>query len=339
MVRATNINEIAKLADVSTATVSRVMNNKSIVHEDTRRKILQIARERNYRPGAGAGRRTDGVRTIGLVMPSNIGDFFYGIENEIRRRKHRLVFSTFDGTAESLKDIMEYMESAAVDGIILMAPQAELDVKDIISDMLVPVVTFSTPSISACSTSIRIDNVQGAFVAVDHLAKVHRHRKIAMIKGPGRNVDSEERHEGYMDALSKNGINARSEFIVEGDFSMQSGFYAFSRLFSLAEKPDAIFIANDIMAVGAYEAAKARGMTVGRDIALVGFDDIQLSALIRPALTTVHVHFDELGVKALSHLSDIIEGKSERNEIHEEKISSGLIIRESCGCKVENRIL
>ncbi|HCE42448.1 MAG TPA: hypothetical protein DET40_02745 [Lentisphaeria bacterium] len=339
MVKPININEIAKLADVSTATVSRVMNNKSIVQEDTRRKILQIAREMNYRPGFTAGRKADGVRTVGLVMPSNIGDFFYGIENEIKRMKHRLVFSTYNGSEESLRDIMQYMESVSVDGIILMAPQAEIDVKGIISDMLVPVVTFSTPSGSGCSTSIRIDNAQGAYVAVEHLIKLHKLRKIAMIKGPGRNIDSDERLGGYMNAHEKYGIHVKPNFIVEGDFTMQSGFLAFSRLVSMNEMPDAVFVANDVMAVGAYEAAKARGLVIGRDIAIIGFDDIQLSSLIRPSLTTVHVHFDELGVKALSHLIKIIEGEAGRNEIHDERISSGLIIRESCGCKIENRIL
>ncbi|HBC88889.1 MAG TPA: hypothetical protein DCZ94_18250 [Lentisphaeria bacterium] len=339
MVKVTNINGIAKLAGVSTATVSRVMNNKSIVHEDTRRKILQIARDMNYRPGLAGGKKDGGIRTIGLIMPSNISDFFYGIENEIKRMKHRLLFSTYHGSEESLRDIMEYMESLCVDGIILMVPQAEINVRDLLSDTLVPVVTFSTPSGIGCCTSIRIDNAQGAYVAVEHLIKNHRHKKIAMIKGPGRNIDSEERLQGFMDAHGKNGIPVKSNFIVEGDFTYQSGFYAFSRLVSLPERPDAVFAANDVMAAGAYEAAKARGLVIGRDIAIVGFDDIQLSGLIKPSLTTVHVHFNELGVKALSHLVNIIEGRTDRNEMHDERISSGLIIRESCGCKVENRIL
>ncbi len=339
MVKPTNINEIAKLADVSTATVSRVMNNKGIVHEDTRRKILQIVKERNYRPGFSARRKSDDVRTIGLVMSSNISDFYCGIENETRRLRQRLIFSTYEGSEKSLREVVEYMESLALDGIILMVPQAEINIRNIISDMLIPVVTFSTPSGNYCGTSIRIDNVQGAYVAVEHLIKTHKYRKIAMVKGPGRNIDSDERLKGYADAHERHGIPVKPEFIVEGDFNFRSGFYAFSRLLSLTDRPDAVFVANDMMALGAYEAAKARGLVIGKDIAIVGFDDILSARLVKPALTTVHVHYDELGAKALRLLMKMIDGELAFNEKHDVKIQSGLIIRESCGCSMEGRLI
>lgn len=328
-----NISKIAEMADVSTATVSRVMNNTGPVRKDTRQKIIRIVRELSYVPVTGENGNKTATKNICLLMPYLINDLCTHIDYESSIRKCNLVFSTYHDDEKILRNVIQSMMAVPVDGFIIIAPQEEINFKEIISEIYLPVIMVNTADESCSNVSFNIDNPQGVSAAVDHLVKHHGFAKIAMIKGPWKNKDADERFLGFKDSLERNGILFKPEYFVDGDFSYLSGFYGLSRLLSLAERPEAVFVANDMMAIGAYDAAKNWNLEVGKDIAIIGFDDIEISRIIKPSLTTVCSHFSELGVKALNYLSGLIDGEIDRNKLHHEKISSALIIRESCGCK------
>jgi len=183
--------------------------------------------------------------------------------------------------------------------------------------------------------SINIDNYQGALTAVSHLIS-HGYKNIAMIQGPSGNCDAEERYRGFEDALIQNNIPIKKELIVPGEFKVHSGYYGFTRLINQNIKPDAIFAANDMMAIGVYEAARAAGLKIPEDVSVVGFDDIQLGRLLYPRLTTIHVPISELGKKAVGYLFKMIDGDVDSKSPYREELSVGLVIGGSCGCKAGN---
>ena len=331
-----NINEIARRAGVSIATVSRAFNNNGSVREETRRKILQLAREFNYKPNPIARslsrKKTD---TIGVILPELVDEFFMdiirGIDEEGYRTNHYVMISSSHSQRNIVQTLLEFMSSGRVDGVILMAPQMQDKLTEILRQSKRPVVLLNGRKDLDNISCFNINNYQGAFTVVEHLIG-HGYKNIAIIQGAEGNCDAEERFRGYRNALINNNINIQNSFIVPGDFSAKSGYYGFSRLMSQPNKPEAIFAANDMMAIGAYEAARNSNLKIPHDVALVGFDDIYLSRLLSPRLTTVHVPIVELGTKAMRYLLNMIAGKVNPKSSHYEELSTGLVIGGSCGC-------
>jgi LacI family transcriptional regulator len=336
-----NISEIAKLAGVSTATVSRALNNKGPIREDTRRKILKIAREVNYRPSVVAqslaGKKT---QTIGLILPEIEGAFYTSminaIDRELKKFNYYLLVSSSHSQFDITEDIINLMSSGRIDGVMLMAPLIYRELPAILPKINLPIVTINTGKALASVSVFNVDNYQGAYAMTEHFIEQGL-KRIATIKGPEGNFDSAERFRGYLDALKDNGIKFQKQYAVTGDFTNKGGYYGFSRLICLRERPQAIFAANDMTALGVYEAARNMKIRIPEDIVVGGFDDIYLGRMVSPQLSTVHVPAAELGIKALQHLLKIIRGEV-KNGGYEETLSTGLIIRESSRCsqKEEN---
>jgi LacI family transcriptional regulator len=330
-----NIFEIAERAGVSTATVSRALNNKGSIREDTRQRIIEIAREVNYRPNfltqSLARKKT---QTIGLILPEIEGAFYTSMINaidcELKKNNYYLLVSSSHSQFDITDDIINLMSSGRVDGVILMAPLIYRELPAILNKIRLPIVTVNAgPPMNNVSV-FNIDNYQGAYAMTEHFIEQGLER-IATIKGPEGNFDASERFRGYLDALKDNGIKFRKQYAVTGDFTNKGGYYGFSRLICLRERPQAIFAANDMTALGVYEAARNMGINIPGDVVVGGFDDIYLGRMVSPQLTTVHVPAAELGVKALQHLLKIIRGEA-KNGDYEETLSTGLIIRESSRC-------
>ncbi len=335
-----NINEIAKKSGVSIATVSRVMNNKGPVKQETKQKILQIANELNYKPSpiarGLARKKTD---TIGVILPELVDEFFMniirGIDEEADRHNRYLMVSSSHSQRNDVEKILEFMGSGRVDGVILMAPSMQKEIYDIISKSKRPVVLLNCYPEMDGLVSFGIDNYRGAYLITEHLIS-HGYKKIGMIKGPEINADANTRFMGFRDALEKNGINYDPSFVIPGDFSIQSGYHGFSRLMGQQDKVEAVFMANDMMAIGAYEAAKNINITIPNDVAVVGFDDIFPSRILTPRLTTVHIPIVELGSRAMNYLLKMIDGEIDPQKPHKEMLSTGLVIGGSCGCNNDN---
>ena len=331
-----NIKEIAQKAGVSIATVSRVMNNNGSVREETRRKILQIVQEFNYKPNTIArslSRRQ--TETIGVILPELVDEYFTdiirGIDEEAYRTRNYVIVSSSHRQRNTVETLLEFMGSGRVDGVILMAPKIQNEIYAHIQKSNKPVVLLNSCEGLDNFVCFNINNYQGASSIVEHLIG-HSYKNIGMIRGPEDNCDADERFRGYTDALNQHNIDFQNSLVVPGDFTVKSGYYGFIRLMSQSKKPEAIFAANDMMAVGAYQAAKNSNIKIPQDVAIVGFDDIYLTQLLSPRLTTVHVPIVELGTKATRYLLKMISGEVDAKMPYREELSTGLVVGGSCGC-------
>jgi len=332
----TDIKVVAKRAGVSIATVSRAFNEHELVREETRNKIFQIARDLNYKPSPIArGLSKKITDTIGVILPDLVGEFFmdiiHGIDEEAYKANQYVMVSSSHSQRNMVETLIEFMASGRVDGVILMAPQMHREVADFLKKSKRPIVLINSCPDLTDAINFQIDNYQGAYSIVEHLIG-HGYKEIAIIKGPAENCDSQERYSGFLDALHKNNLNSKSSFEVSGDFGIKSGYDGFMNLMSQIRKPEAIFISNDMMAIGAYEAAKVLNIKIPQDIAIVGFDDIYLSKLLNPRLTTVHVPISELGAKAVNYLLRMISGEVNSKQAYKEVLPIELVIGGSCGC-------
>lgn len=300
------IRDVARAADVSVATVSRTLNRIDKVAGMTRDRILKVVDELDYVPHSGARalstRRTD---TIGVLLPDLHGEYFSelirGIDLAARARGLHLLLSSSHGDPDEAAAALRAMRSR-VDSIIVMLPSAGEHLTSP-REGAAPMV-FLGSGADRDQPSFEIDNFAGAFAITQHLLDSGRTR-VAFVAGPADNSEARERLRGYRAAIEAAG---GSERVVEGDFSEQSGRDA-AQKFIGRDPPDAIFCANDMMAVGCLDAIRDAGIRVPDDIALAGFDDIPIARYVSPALTTAAVPIAEIGRQALECCVDLIAGR------------------------------
>lgn len=332
----TNIDVVAQKAGVSIATVSRAFNKRALVKAETLNRIIQIAQELNYKPSPIArslSRKT--TDTIGVILPELVGEFFmdiiHGIDEEAYKAERYVMVSSSHSQRNTVETLIEFMASGRVDGVILMAPQMHRDIAEFLKKSRRPIVLINCCSDLSDTINFQIDNFHGAFSIVEHLVW-HGYKKIAIITGPKENCDAQERFSGYLSALHKSELQPHDNFQVLGDFSVRSGYDAFKILMNQDNRAEAIFISNDMMALGAYEAARELNVNIPNDIAVVGFDDIYLSKLLNPRLTTVHVPIADLGARAVNYLLKMISGDVNPKQAYKEVLPTELIIGGSCSC-------
>lgn len=332
--RPATIRDVARQADVSVASASRAMNGLGNVTEATRLRVVGAAKALKYVPHSAARslstRRTD---TVGVLLPDLYGEFFSeiirGIALEARGRGLHLLLSNSHGDAAEAAAAIRSMRGR-VDGLLVMSPHVDADLlADNLFDGL-PIVLMNTPVEGAGHCAIRVDNHGGAYAMVEHLLKTGR-RRIAHIAGPEANFESQERRRGYADALGALAPGA-TPVVLAGDFSEDSGHRAARRLVAMAPRPDAVFAANDMMAIGCLLGLGEAGLRAPDDIAVGGFDDIPLARLMRPALTTVSARICDLGRRALEGLVQSIETPG-GGEPFSKIVRPSLIARESSGSK------
>ncbi len=302
------IKDVARRANVSVATVSRALNGHVNVAHAVRQRVLSIADELRYSPHHAArslsSRRT---HTIGVVLPDLYGEFFSelmrGIDQVARERGLHLLVSSYHGHPEEQGAALRAMRGR-VDGLLVMSPYVSN--ADKLSEYLspaLPAVLINThlPTDDGLR-GLSIDNYDGARRMMQHLLDGGR-RRIAFIAGPENNFDAHERLRGYRDALAEALPKAKA-WVLPGDFDEASGHRAGQVLLASERRPDAVFAANDMMALGCLFAFNQGGLRVPEDIALAGFDDIPLARYVHPALTTMRVDITELGGQALRTLLD-----------------------------------
>jgi LacI family transcriptional regulator len=306
------IKDVARQANVSVATVSRALNGHENVAEAVRRRVLAVANELRYSPHHAArslsSRRT---QTIGVVLPDLYGEFFSelmrGIDQVARERGLHLLVSSYHGHPEEQGTALRAMRGR-VDGLLVMSPY--VGNSDYLVDNLMPslpAVLMNTHLPDAGFRTLSIDNHGGARAMVRHLVD-SGHRRIAFIAGPADNFDARDRLRGYQDALAEWLPGARP-WVVQGDFDEASGHLAGQQLLAAKPRPDAVFAANDMMALGCLCAFNQAGIKVPEDIALAGFDDIPLARYVHPSLTTMRVDIAELGARALLALIEQTAGR------------------------------
>ena len=325
------IKDVAREASVSVATVSRALNGHENVAEGVRKHVTEIANRLRYQPHAAArslsSRRT---QTIGVVLPDLYGEFFSelirGIDVVARARRQHLLVSSYHGHPEEQGEALRAMRGR-VDGLLVLSPYA--DRPGFLTDNLptaLPAVLINTHLPDATYPVLSIDNFGGASAMVKHLAEAG-HQRIAFICGPEDNFDASERLRGYRTALAQH-LPGAEAIELPGDFDESSGYEAGKRIVASKQRPDAVFAANDMMALGCLYAFNEAGVKVPADIALAGFDDIPLARFVHPTLTTMRVSIAELGGLALTRLLQSIES-DDLPPSPQQTLVPELIVRES----------
>ena len=330
----TTIRDVAREAGVSVATVSRVFNDSRLVTPETQRTVRDVASRLDYWPnGAARSLITNRTHTLGVLMPDIHGEFFSGIIRglDLASRKegfHLLVSSSHADGAE-LMSALRAMRGR-VDGVVLMAPDvdAPATIKAYAGD--VPIVLLDPRAEIEGFDSISIANFDGAYAVVRHLLALG-HRRIATVTGPERNVDARQRLEGYRAALRDGGGERSRELEITGDFTEPSGREAGQTLLRLGRRPSAVFAGNDYMAVGVMRALSEAGARVPQDVAVAGFDDIEMARYLAPPLTTVRVDTLGLGTRAVHRLLRLLRGTASPRGHRHEVLPTTLAIRASCG--------
>jgi LacI family transcriptional regulator len=332
---AVTIKDVAKAANVSVASVSRALNGSSSVTEETRKLVLETARTLRYVPHSGArSLSTSRTNTIGVVLPDLYGEFFSelirGIDVAARRRGLHLLVSSSHGDAAEAGAALRAM-SGRVDGLIVMSPHVDAGFLAANLPETLPIVLLNTHDAGHQCSSLAIDNYGGASAMVQHLVEMG-HRRLVMITGPANNFESEERLRGFRETVARlvPDHDPNDLVVLHGDFSEESGYRAGHQLQALKRLPDAVFAANDMMAIGCLFALGEAGLRVPRDIALAGFDDIPTARFVTPPLTTVRVRISEMGSRALETLAFQVEnpaGTKRSNQV----LQTELVVRRSCG--------
>ncbi|PLT33081.1 LacI family DNA-binding transcriptional regulator [Bacillus sp. V5-8f] len=328
------ITDVANLAKVSPATVSRVLGNEVNVADETKRKVLDAIDQLNYRPNILARQlRRMETKTIMVIIPDITNPFFSkilkGIENVARKKGYKVLLGNTDNQPNREKDYLELLPQKQIDGTILLTARVEHEFIKEWSEQY-PVVLACEYLEGSFIPTVSIDNVSASRKATDHLITLG-HRRIGLITGPMDNILSRDRLKGYYQALAHNDIPMEPSLIQEGDFSSKSGFNMMLKFMALEKPPSAVFAASDDMAVGAIKAIKQNGWSIPDDVAIVGFDGVSLGEIVEPALTTIVQPMYQIGYKAMELLLELIETK----ELPKKQfmLDDHLIIRDSCGAK------
>ncbi len=306
---AITIKDVAREANVSVATVSRALNGHHNVAEPVRKLVLEVADRLRYTPHAAARSLSSrSTQTVGVVLPDLHGEFFSelmrGIDGVASAHRRHLLVSSYHGDPRQQRDVLQAMRGR-VDGLLLLSPYADND--DFLADNLpsvMPTVLINTPLADARHPVFSIDDHAGAMAMTRHLLG-QGYRRIAFIGGPARNHDAQERLRGFREAMA---TVADAEAIeLSGGFDETSGHAAGLQLLQRPALPDAVFAANDMMAIGCLYAFNQAGVRVPAQVALAGYDDIPLARFVHPALTTMQVSIAELGERAMQQLLQQID--------------------------------
>jgi len=333
------LEDIGKLAGVSRSTVSRVVNAHPNVSNDVRERVQEVIQTTGYHPNVAA-RTLASQRSwmIGLVLPHSVSAFFadpyfprftQGIAQACNQNGYTLGLYLFGSREDEDKIFPSISRKGFLDGIVVQAGHKGDQMIDRLVNSNIPFVVAGRPFHSGEISYIDIDNVTSAFNAVSHLIRLG-YKRIGMIAGPSNSAAGLDRKEGYLKALHERGQDVDESLIIDGDFTEASGYYAMQHL--LAAKPEAVFVASDIMAIGAMRAVRETGLSIPEDIAFASFDDIPLATMQTPQLTTIRQPINRQGINAVEILIDIIENgtKPARRII----LDTELVIRESCGASL-----
>ena len=334
------LKDVARLAGLSTGMASMALGDDPKVTQKTREVVREAAQKLGYTPNnLGRALRSKRIDAIAIVIPHSDQHVFShpvlieilgGITEVANTSKLTVILSTSQHEEDGDEAYLKILKSRRADGIIVVAAAMNDPNVDRLISSEYPVVLLEARSSDPRVASVFADSIGGAEQATAHLLEEHQLTRVAHITGPLNHRSAADKLEGYRAALGKHNVPFSQELVVEGDYSQESGRRACIQLLEQGVEFQGIFAANDEMALGALEALQERGLEVPSDVALIGFDDISVSKIVRPALTTVFQPAVDVGKLATQLLIEIIEGKSiEEKQI---QLPTQLLIRNSCGC-------
>lgn len=301
------MKDVARLAGVSTSTVSHVINNNRFVSEGVREKVEQAIRHLNYAPSALArSLKINQTHTIGMLLTTSSNPFYAevvrGVEESCYQRGYSLILCNTAGDEERMNRSLETLMQKRVDGLLIMCTESHLPSADILNRYpSIPTVMMDWAPFEGRGDIIQDNALLGGELATQHLID-SGYTRIACIAGPQDKTPARMRLEGYRNAMTKSGLEILPGYVVNGDFEFQGGYNGMVELLALQTPPEAVFTSNDAMAVGVYHALYQAGMRVPQQMAVMGYDDIELARYLTPPLSTIHQPKDALGELAIDTL-------------------------------------
>lgn len=327
------IREVAKRADVSTTTVSHVINKTRHVSEELTERVIDAMRELNYSPNSIArGLRLGNTRSIGVLIPDNSNPFFSDLARLLEdvgfRNQYAVFFCNSDNVPEKELAYSKYLIERKVDGILFIGTGDDKESLSLILENNIPIVAvdrkFEDPRVDL----VYVNNEEGGYKATSYLLDLG-HERIACIAGPPDITPSSERVLGYKRALQEKAVKISDEYIVGGNFRPSGGQKAIEQLLKLEKKPTAIFASNDLMAVGAINALRSININVPLDVSVVGFDNASIISELSPTLTTIAQPFEDIANSAVELLIERIENQEDNPVRKIVVLDTELLVRES----------
>lgn len=301
------MKDVARLAGVSTSTVSHVINKNRFVSDGVREKIEQAILELNYAPSALArSLKLNQTNTIGMLLTASSNPFYAevvrGVEDSCYERGYSLILCNTAGDEARMNRSLETLLQKRVDGLLIMCTESHLPSAEILNRYpSIPTVMMDWAPFEGHGDIIQDNALLGGELATQHLID-SGYSRIACISGPLDKTPARMRLEGYYQAMQKSGLHVPPEYVVSGDFEFSGGYNAMFELLALETPPHAVFTSNDAMAVGVYHALHQAGLQIPQDMAVMGYDDIELARYMSPPLSTIHQPKDELGELAIDTL-------------------------------------
>ena len=332
---AATIKQVAELAEVSTATVSYVLNGTGTVTDATRQRVLSAVEQLHYQPSHAARSMRGRSHTLGLALPAQPGrladpalaELLAGLTEAAAMRGYYVLLATVGDQNEAELGV-QLVRTGRVDGMLLLDLQVDDPRARALAEANVPHVCAGPAPAGSSSPYALVDGRAAALAAMHHLLGLG-HRRIALIQLPSELAESEPRYQGYADALAEAGIALDPSLIVEAGRTEEDGYQAIGELLSVPDGPTAVLACSDELAFGAMHALYDAGREVGRDVSIVGFDDVPLASHTRPPLTTMRQPRRAIGEHLATLLIDTIERRTRAAQ--SAVLGARLIVRRSTG--------
>lgn len=308
------MKDIARLAQVSTSTVSHVINGSRFVSDEIREKVMRIVAELNYTPSAVArSLKVRETKTIGLLVTATNNPFFAevmaGVEQYCQQHQYNLIIAATGGDAKRLQQNLQTLMHKQVDGLLLMCGDSRFQA-DIELAISLPLVVMDWWFTELNADKILENSALGGYLATKALIDAG-HRKIGIITGNLKKSVAQNRLQGYKNALSEAKIALNPHWIVESHFDFEGGALGIQSLLTQSSRPTAVFCCSDTIAVGAYQAIQQQGLRIPQDLSIMGYDDIELARYLSPPLSTICQPKAELGKLAVEALLQRIKNPNE----------------------------
>lgn len=329
------INDVAKVANVSIATVSRVIHGNSYVRAEIRERVLDSIDKLGYRPNHVARTlRSQKSSIIGVVITDIMNPFYTNLARAVEdvsySKKYGVFLCNSDENPQKERFYLSTMEAENVAGIIISPTNENYSSVSSLIKLGIPIVAVDRKILETPIDTVVINNVGGAYRATLHLIQEHKHTRIGIITGPQESTTGRERLEGFINAHKKSGLNVSKQYVFSHSFKEEYGYTSMKQLLKMPEPPTAIFAANNLLGRGAIRAIEEAKLTVPGQIAIVMFDQVDWADFYNPPLSYIKQPSYDLGRISAELLFQRIE--DEKNPIHVVTLEPEFIIAGSCGC-------
>lgn len=327
------MKDVAKLAGVSTGTVSKYMNNHHTLKDDTKRRVEEAISALQYKPNLLArSMRTGKTNTLAVIVPDITNPFFVEVYNSIKssasQNGYASILYTTDDSPDTLNYYLTSVQMQHVDGLVLCFIDNNKAIEDFIDELHsnTPMVFLSWDINNTKHNSVVVDVFEGIYTSTRHLIELG-HKNIAYIGGPENDIISKEKFNGYTKAMESAGYEVNQQLIFHNSYTLQSGYQAARKLMMLPVIADALVAENDIIAIGSAKYFLQRKINIPDDIAVIGFDNIPLSAMYEPSLSTISLPTTQMGNEAIKILMSRIDKPLLKNK--QIILKTSLIVRNS----------